>query len=309
MRMGKYGHELDLILLLTENRSYTAQDIADRLGITRRNLYNYFEYLRFSGFKLLKSGAYYRLDRSSPFLRKLGESMTVSREEAAYILQTLTASGHTDFYAHSIRQKLVRHYNLADVRSPEVLTAISQNATQLKAAMVHKTMCVLHDYSSPHSHSVSDRIVEPFLFMNNGLDIRCHEIRSHANKTFKLARIGSVELLDVPWIAEDKHKQVFTDIFMFSGEQRFSVRLLMGQLARNLMVEEYPSAETCITPAADGKWLFAADVASYLGVGRFVLGLYRDIQVLGDGPFAEYVSGEIAHMAATWGGGAVAGGE
>ena len=286
MRMGKYGHELDLILLLTENRSYTAQDIADRLGITRRNLYNYFEYLRFSGFKLLKSGPYYRLDRSSSFLRKLGESMTVSREEAAYILQTL-----------------------ADVRSPEVLTAISQNATQLKAAMAHKTMCVLHDYSSPHSHSVSDRIVEPFLFMNNGLDIRCHEIRSHANKTFKLARIGSVELLDVPWIAEDKHKQVFTDIFMFSGEQRFSVRLLMGQLARNLMVEEYPSAETCITPAADGKWLFAADVASYLGVGRFVLGLYRDIQVLGDESFAQYVSGEIAHMAATWSGGAAAGGK
>ena len=34
--MDKYGRELDLILILTENASYTAQQIADRLGITRR---------------------------------------------------------------------------------------------------------------------------------------------------------------------------------------------------------------------------------------------------------------------------------
>lgn len=52
MRMDKYGRELDLILILTENNSYTAQQIADRLGITRRNLYYYFDYLRDCGFNL-----------------------------------------------------------------------------------------------------------------------------------------------------------------------------------------------------------------------------------------------------------------
>lgn len=50
--MDKYGRELDLILILTENNSYTAQQIADRLGITRRNLYYYFDYLRDCGFNL-----------------------------------------------------------------------------------------------------------------------------------------------------------------------------------------------------------------------------------------------------------------
>ncbi|WP_337559335.1 HTH domain-containing protein, partial [Prevotella sp.] len=48
--MQKYGRELDLLLLLSDNGSYTAQQIADRLGITRRHLYNYFEYLRDCGF-------------------------------------------------------------------------------------------------------------------------------------------------------------------------------------------------------------------------------------------------------------------
>ena len=40
------------------------------------------------------------------------------------------------------------------------------------------------DYSSPHSHSVTNRVVEPFLLMNNNQDVRCHEIETRTNKTF-----------------------------------------------------------------------------------------------------------------------------
>ena len=80
MRNGKYGHELELILLLTDNHNYTAQDIADKLGITRRHLYNYLEYLRFSGFEVKKSGTYYRLERTSPYLRRLHENISLSED-------------------------------------------------------------------------------------------------------------------------------------------------------------------------------------------------------------------------------------
>lgn len=299
MRNGKYGKELELILLLTDNKNYTAQEMADRLGITRRNLYNYFEYLRFCGFTLLKHGFSYRLDRSTSFFRKLHENMAISRDEAVYILSQLQDADVHDHYAQSIRQKLVRQYNVADVRQPEVLSQINHNAAVLKEAMGRRCMCTLQAYSSPHSHTVSDRIVEPFLFLNGGLDIRCHEISSHTNKTFKLARISNVQLMDVPWIAEKEHKQVFTDIFMFSSEQRLHVSMRMGQLARNLLIEEYPAAESYVSavPAATTPcWHFEADMASYLGIGRFVLGLYRDIEVLGDEAFVSYIRGEIAAM-------------
>ena len=298
MRNGKYGNELKLILLLTENKNYTAQELADKLNITRRNLYNYLEYLRFSGFDVQKSGVYYRLGRSSAFFRKLTENMALSQDEATYILHMLNDSNKLDFYAHSIRQKLIRQFNLADVRTPEVLSAINRHTEVLKEAMNRKCMCMLRNYSSPHSKTVSDRIVEPFLFMNNGLDIRCHEIKSHTNKTFKLARIGEVELLDVEWIAEKEHKQVFTDLFMFSGEERHAVTLLLDQLARNLIVEEYPASATCISPVDDDPrhWLFTTDVASYLGIGRFVMGLFKHIKVMGDDNFMLYIKNEVESM-------------
>ena len=44
------------------------------------------------------------------------------------------------------------------------------------------------------------------------------------------ATLAMVELLDVEWIAEKEHKQVFTDLFMFSGEERHAVTLLLDQL-------------------------------------------------------------------------------
>ena len=55
MRMGKYGHELDLLLLLTENKDYSTSELAEKLNITRRNLYYYLDYLKCSGFHLIKT--------------------------------------------------------------------------------------------------------------------------------------------------------------------------------------------------------------------------------------------------------------
>ena len=98
MRNGKYGHELELILLLTDNHNYTAQDIADKLGITRRHLYNYLEYLRFSGFEVKKSGTYYRLERTSTFFRRLHENISLSEDEAMHILRLINSGPVTDDY-------------------------------------------------------------------------------------------------------------------------------------------------------------------------------------------------------------------
>lgn len=179
-----------------------------------------------------------------------------------------------------MRQKLARTFNIADAANPEQQQRVDLCLSRLKEAIAGRRMVTLHNYSSPHSHSVSDRIVEPYMIMNDGSDVRCHEVRSHQNKTFKLSRIEWVEIIDVPWAFESKHKEVYTDMFMFSGEQRYPIALCMGQLSHNLMLEEYPQSAEFMTPDADGSWTFQADVASFLGIGRFVLGLYDDIQIL-----------------------------
>ena len=61
MRHDKLGRELELIILLTRNADYTAQDLCEKLGVTRRNLYYYLDFLRYAGFEVIKHGYYYRL--------------------------------------------------------------------------------------------------------------------------------------------------------------------------------------------------------------------------------------------------------
>lgn len=294
--MQKYGRELDLLLLLSDNGSYTAQQIADRLGITRRHLYNYFEYLRDCGFLLVKSGTRYHIDRSSPFFRRLHESMSLTDDEAEYVCRRMADSEPSDYIAQRVRQKLARTFNIADAANPEQQQRVDQCLSRLKEAIAGRRMVTLHNYSSPHSHSVSDRIVEPYMIMNDGSDVRCHEVRSHQNKTFKLSRIEWVEIIDVPWAFESKHKEVYTDMFMFSGEQRHTVTLHLGQLSHNLMIEEYPQSEKCITANDDGSWTFHTDVVSFLGIGRFVLGLYDDIKIVGCPQFIDYINEKIKSM-------------
>ena len=162
---------------------------------------------------------------------------------------------------------------------------------------------------------MSDRVVEPFLMMNNNNDVRCYELQSGMNKTFKVSRMTDVVMLDLEWGNEARHKQVFTDLFMFSGEERLPVKLRLDLLAYNLMIEEYPKSADFIveealadeadgegnassdTPRKDAKhWIFSADFASYIGISRFVLGLYNHIDVLESREFKEYLREEVQKM-------------
>ena len=92
------------------------------------------------------------------------------------------------------------------------------------------------------------------------------------------------------------HKPVFTDLFLFSGEERHHVSLHLGQLAHNLLVEEYPQAERHISEAGPHRWLFEADVASYMGIGRFILGLAEDIEIVGDEGLRQYLQERVSRM-------------
>lgn len=289
---------LDLIVYLTASGRHTAQQYADMLGVTRRNVYNYLHMLADYGFNVRREGNCYSLDMRSQFFKRLGENIPLSDTEAEYLCQNLANADRSDFMAARLRTKLARHFGLDDIATdPNISQRVNTNKATLRHAMREERIVKIVGYSSPHSHTVSDRYVEPYMFLNSGRDVRCHEIKSHQNKTFKLSRMESVELLDDSWFNKHLHRQIYTDIFMFSGEERHTVNIRLGQLSHNLMIEEYPLSESSITPDTDNKhWLLSIDVASFLGIGRFVLGLYDDIEVLGDDDFIDYINNKVATM-------------
>lgn len=297
MSHSQYAKQLDLLAMLIDGDSHTADELCQVLGTTRRNLYYYFSFLRDYGFELVRtSGGKYYIGPHSPFFRNIARSVDFTSQEVSYLFSLLAGTVDKSPLQHSVKRKLERFYGLSGFVDDATRRRVTSHAEILSKAIDQRKIVLLKDYSSPHSKTVSTRVVEPFLFLNEQADIRCYELSSHTNKTFKLSRIGSVVITDADWAFADSHKQVYTDIFLFSGDTRHHISLRMGQLSHNLMLEEYPQSERCFTQEDDSHWLFTTDVVSYLGIGRFVLGLFSDIQIIGDEGFKKYVRNVLKDM-------------
>jgi predicted DNA-binding transcriptional regulator YafY len=297
MRHDKLERELDMLLLLTENHDYTIEKACQKLGISRRNFYYYLEFFRDCGFIVEKHGSYYRIRRESPFFTKLTDTVSFTEDEAVTMRQLLDSVDRQNAVVEKLKRKLERFYDLDILSNEELRRRTNHNVSIIYDAIKFKQMAVLKNYSSPHGHSRKDRIVEPFMLMNNNNEVRCFEPSSGMNKTFKLSRMEDVQLLDLRWSHEDKHRRMYTDVFMFSDDKQMDIRLRLGQLSCSVLKEEYPTAARYLTKEDDSHWLLVMPVCSYKGIGRFVLGLFEDIEVLGDDAFLDYIREKIQQMA------------
>lgn len=293
MRHNQLEKELQLMLLMTENRTYTVEQLCDRLQISRRNLYYYIDFFRDAGFVVEKHGTCYSLDKSSPFFTKLFKSVSITEDEAITIRRLLDKVSDNSLQVTSLKRKLERLYDLDILNSLATDEERAANVNALYDAMKLKRVVIIHNYSSPNSNTSRARVVEPFMFLNGNNDVCCYEITSKANKTFRVARMGRVEVLDDQWQHEQLHRRMFTDIFMFSSDRQEYVTLHLDRLAYNLIIEEYPKSQAYITDDNNRGWLLHLPVCSYLGIGRFVLGLYDHINIISPHSFSLYIHGQL----------------
>lgn len=296
MRFSKLQNELQLITLLADSVGYTAVELSKKMNISRRQIYYLLEFIKSAGFVLFKQGDKYHIDRRSPFFTQLSQTLQFTDAEVRTIYNVLLMSGNSSNMVNQLRAKLDRAYNFSHSISTAKQQALINNVKIVTHAIENKKMLRFVSYSSPHSQSVSDRIVEPFFLMNNNQDVRCYEIKSKMNKTFRLNRMQRIEEIDTPWIYEHCHRQIFTDIFMFSSEEHHNVKLSLGQLAYNIFLEEYPHGAKYLSVIDDKHWLLNIEVCDFRGLGRFVLGLYSDIEIIESNEFKEY----IEHMLSSY---------
>lgn len=298
MRHDKLGQQLELLLMLTENRQWTVEQMCERLGIQQRNLYYYLEFFKSAEFGVQKRGGFYYISRDSPFISKLCDVVKFTDAEAVRLRQLLNSADEKDVLLRAIRKKLERFYDFNVLEKTVVSERHAKMMQKLYDAIMAEYVVVIHDYSSPSSKTVSDREVEPFLLMNGGSDLRAYEMKSKTNKTFRISRMGSVEILNKHWKYRSKHAAMFTDYFNFSGDQLTEVRLRLDQLSYNVLTEEYPKVERDIKAEEDGEhWMFTPSVCSMIGVGRFVLGLYDHIEIIDSPELSEYIEKKLAVFA------------
>ena len=292
------GRMLDLLLTMVAD-SHSAAELAEVLGTSKRNLYYVIKQMEDYGFVIHHLHRRYLLDPHSPFFQDIARTVDFTQEQAFYMYRLLSeVDNKSNPMAGLLRRKLTRYYHLNEFSPTWRDRLVYNNVQQLQRAVNQRRVVVLHGYSSGHSQTVKDRLVEPFLFLGDKADIRAYEPSSGLNKTFKISRIAEVEVMNDFWQHEDRHRQLFTDMFMFSSEERIPICLCLDLLAHSLMCEEYPHAAELMKPDGRNHWVLTTDVANYVGIGRFILGLYDHVEIVyGDG-LKRYLRERLSAMSA-----------
>lgn len=294
MEQPKIERLLRLMKLMTANVNYTVEDLAERLDTSYRSIYRYIDTFKSAGFVVHKlEGGIYKLGKESRYFKDISQLVHFTDEEAHIFNQLLEGLDDTNALKQNLRRKLTTVYNSTAMAASIVKGKNAQNVNRLQEAIENRRQVVLVDYASSHAGVTRNRIVEPFGFTTNYVQLWCYEPESSMNKLFKVARIGSVDVLETPWQCAERHERGFIDVFRMTGFEQHHVVVKLGMLARNLLIEEYPLAERDIKPLDATHWLLDTMVCNYVGVGRFVMGLLDDVEIVASPDFEAYIDNII----------------
>ncbi|MGN0091667.1 MAG: helix-turn-helix transcriptional regulator [Alistipes sp.] len=296
MEQPKIERVLRLMKMMTGNNNYTVEDMAERLGISYRSVYRYIETFKDAGFVVQrKEGGIYKLGKDSRYFKEISQLIHFTDEEAHIVNQLIEGLDNTNMIKQNLRKKLTAVYNCTSLADSVVDGKNAINVNRIIEAITNRKQTILRSYASSHTSVVRDRLVEPFGFTTNYVQVWCYEPESGLNKLFNTARIGAVEVLDTDWQFNERHHESYIDIFRITGFEQKRVQLELGVMAHNLLIEEYPLATRDLTQIDSSHWLLDTMVCDYVGIGRFVIGLSNDIRILTP-EFDEYIESVINRM-------------
>lgn len=280
MDHGRILRLLNLMKLLSSNVDYTIRELMDRLAISRRSIFRYLDTLRIAGFAVAKKGTNIHKLLSMPKEGINLSNLIHFSEEEAYLLHNLIGALTSDCQvAINLENKLAALFDATSVTEIIGNKITGENIMRLRQAIDEKKQVTLIKYESGNTMTISDRLVEPIKFSTNYTDVYAYEVSTGITKVFKISRISRVEVSLSDWQYEDKHENIETDCFRMAGKEDIPVTLKMTLKAKNLLVEEFPLASKYVS--YDGKyWWFKGNVKDLAGVGRFVIGLADQIEIM-----------------------------
>lgn len=299
MDQPKIERVLRLMKMMTGANRYSVEELAERLGTSYRSIYRYIDTFKEVGFVVHKEeGAVYRLGKESPYFKDISQLIHFTDEEAHIVNQLIGALDDTNMLKQNLRRKLSSVYNCTSLANSIVKGKNAENVNRIIEAIEEHRQVILHDYSSSHTSSKRDRIIEPVAFTTNYVQIWSFDTSDGKMKLFNTARIGEVEILDTEWQNEAEHRSGHIDIFRNMGFEQKRVQLRLGVMSRNLLTEEYPLAERDLHQEDERHWLLDTMVCNYAGVGRFVMGLIDDIEIIDSPELTAYLRSKLEQASA-----------
>jgi predicted DNA-binding transcriptional regulator YafY len=165
---------------------------------------------------------------------------------------------------------------------------------QIAQAMKDKKQLVLQNYHSANSSEITDRLVEPIGFGDNYQTVIALDTKDKQTKQFKIDRIGEIVDMGKTFEYEQLHQKTTADIFGMTGGKSIWVTLNLRMRSYLLMREEHPLSIPYIEKKEDKYYQFHGPVNNFDGIGRFVLGLVDETEIVGPPEFKRYLKDKIA---------------
>ncbi|MBK5196026.1 MAG: HTH domain-containing protein [Proteiniphilum sp.] len=296
MDQPKLERLLRLMKMLTANNYLTVEEIAEKLSISPRSVYRYIDTFREAGFVIKKKNNCIRLDKSSPYFKDISELIHFTEEEAYILKSAIESIDENNILKQNLKKKLYTVYNYKILAETIVNGRHSRNVRQLVQAMEEQQTVLLKNYSSSHGNDIRDRKVEAFAFTTNYEQVWCYCLEDREVKLFRVSRIGVVEVLTEPWKHVAAHVAGYIDIFRMHSNLKLPLKLKMGLRSSSLLAEEFPLASKQLQKISDNEWILDTEVCSYDGVGRFIMGLLEDIEIIDSPEFLQYIATQIDMM-------------
>lgn len=297
MDQPKIERTLRIIHLLSCNTKHTLDELAKALGVSRRTMFRYLDTLKKAGFVIqrIDEGVYKIVSYEKEYT-DLSQLVYFSEEEAIIVSNLIENLSSTNAIKAGLKQKLAAVYDSTSIGDYIQNKGRSDEIELLARAIKEKRQVKLTGYSSAFSDTTKDYIVEPYTFTRDYVDIWACDTASGHNKMFKISRMGGVELLSC-WEMEDKHGLGSIDSFRMSGVGKpiEYVKLKLTLRAKNLLVEEYPVTEQEVYQVKR-NWFWEGDINAFEGIGRFVMGLAREISIVKGARFKEWMANEVECM-------------
>lgn len=286
---AKFQKMLEVLLLLDCQYGRTITELSERFEISQRTVYRYLDTFKQVGFVIENTNGYFKIDKENTTVQEISHLLHFSEEEAFILSKAIHSIEDTDELKSKLVKKLYSLYDFDRVIHAISKKEESENIYTLLQAIKQQKQVVLQSYKSGNSKNIRDRIVEPIDFTINYTGVWCYDIEDGVNKVFKTSRIKQVQLLESFYNYKPKHKKGIIDIFRMQSFEPIAIILELSLVAYNLITEEYPLSEKYISKVTDNLYRLECEVGNLMGVGRFVLGLPGEIQIIASEALKQYV--------------------
>lgn len=280
----------NLIRLLNTQPAKTVRQLSLHLDVSRSQIHRDLNMLERLGY-IIETDRGYR--KFLQFHLPQGDHASLTPDELFFLQEHLQQTASISPQAQSILHKFDR--NLSMIPLAETLPLLHQNRLiQLARTAINRQICIrIKGYRSISSDGISDRLVEPLEVTTDFKYLIAWDLEKDRQRQFKFARIQHLEVTEQPI----KPGRVATpiDLFGLTGDKWLEVRLQLSNFAYHLLLEEYPTSLGMIRRKTGGIF-FEGQVRNWQGIGRFVLGLPGEIEVLSPPAFKKYLQKKVKNL-------------